>query len=113
MGLTLAFDRAASGVDGNRRRRVYDVTFDSSYPTTGESLTAADLGLRKVERVVPEGPAGDSDGTGGTLSVNVRYDYSSAKLQAYEGAASGASFAEVGSTDSLTNYLVRVTAYGW
>lgn len=29
------------------------VTFDSSYPTGGEAVTAADFGLSKIEAVIP------------------------------------------------------------
>lgn len=112
MALTLSNDKAANTVWGNKRVRVYDVTFDSSYPTGGESLTPADVGLKKIEQVIPQGPAADSDGTGGANSVDVRYDYSTQKLQAFEGGGAGAVNPEKGNTESLANYLVRITFVG-
>jgi hypothetical protein len=44
MGLTVTPVKVF--VNGDRKEAFYDVTFDSSYPTGGESLTAADLGCR-------------------------------------------------------------------
>lgn len=111
MSLTLTHKRSA--VWGNKRARTYEVTFDDSYPTAGESLTASDVGLRVIEDVFPEGIASNSDGTGGTLGAPVRYDYSSAKLQAFESAADGDPLDETGSTNSLANYMVQVTFLGW
>lgn len=46
MALTLSDIK--TGVAGDLRYRVMDVTFDSSYPTGGESLTAADLGWDSI-----------------------------------------------------------------
>lgn len=46
MALTLS--DVKTGVLGDLRYRVMDVTFDSSYPTGGESLTAADLGWDSI-----------------------------------------------------------------
>jgi hypothetical protein len=118
-GLTISNDRTANTVWGNKRVKVFDITFDSSYPTGGESLTASDLGFKKIEQFIPQGPAVDSDGTGGTHAVSVRYDYSTAKLQAFQQvdpADTGGDdipFLEVESTDSLANYLVRVTVVGY
>jgi hypothetical protein len=111
MSLTNTFVRQS--VLGNKRERTYDVLWDDNYPTTGESLTASDVGLRVIEDVFPQGVASDSDGTGGTNSVDVRYDHSSSKLQAFEGGGAGAVNPEKGSTESLANYLVRVTFRGW
>lgn len=115
MGLTIARVSGADTTWGNKKVKVRDITFDSSYPTGGESLTAADVGLRKIDQVIPNGTAVDSDGTGGTHAVVVVYDYSTAKLQAFEGGASAnaAVFDEKGSTESLANYLVRVTFVGY
>ena len=50
MALTLTKISGASFTISNKKLRVYDVTFDSSYPTGGESLTAADVGLKKIEQ---------------------------------------------------------------
>ena len=34
-----------SGVIGDLKYKVIEITFDSSYPTGGESLTASDIGF--------------------------------------------------------------------
>lgn len=110
--ITIPVD-GADTVWGNKRVKVREIEFDSSYPTGGESLTPADVGLTVIEQVLPHGPASNSDGTEGTLGVPVRYDHSTQKLQAFESAGDGDSMDEVGSTNSLADYLVRVTFIGY
>ena len=41
------------GAFGGRRMGYVDITFDSSYPTGGEPLVAADLGLGTIELLIP------------------------------------------------------------
>lgn len=36
-------------IEGAQKRTVRNVAFDSSYPTDGESVTAAQLGLNRIE----------------------------------------------------------------
>src|SRR5687768_13625282 len=73
MALTLSLIRQAQV--GPLRIRVHDVDFDDSYPTGGEALTAASLGLHEVYAVLPESKAG----------YVFRYDRANAKLLAYRG----------------------------
>ena len=44
-----------SHINGGRTFDIYSVTFDSSYPTGGESLVAADL--EELRAAWPQGPA--------------------------------------------------------
>lgn len=114
MGLTITRPVAGSDyVSGNKRVKVREIEFDNNYPTGGESLTPADVGLEVIEQFIPHGPAANSDGTGGTLSVSVRYDHSTSKLQAFESGADGAVEPEKGDTESLADYLVRATIVGY
>lgn len=87
------------------------MTFDSSYATGGESLTASDVGLRKLTEVIVHGAFRNADGTKG---VNVGYDWTNAKLQAYwakGGPTNGEP--EVDSTFDLSAYNGRVTFIGY
>ena len=43
-------------VDPSLHEETFDLTLDSSYPTGGEPLTAADLGFTTVAEVIPHGP---------------------------------------------------------
>lgn len=70
MALTVTINKRT--VIGDRRSVVADVDFDSSYPTGGESLSAADLGLKKVELVLASPNSGFS----------FEYDYTNSKLKA-------------------------------
>lgn len=50
MALTIATPKPQKSDDvfGGLRVRIRTVTFDNSYPTGGESMTAADLGLSEI-----------------------------------------------------------------
>ena len=105
--MALTVDNAVKTVFGNKRVRVHDVDFDSSYPTGGESLTASDLGLNKVEFLIAESKSG----------YTFEYDYTNSKLLAYyvdnNAAADSAQIQVPNTTDlsSVTN--VRVFAFGY
>lgn len=110
MALTLT--KIAAFTSGNKRHRVYDVTFDSSYPTGGESLTASDVNLRKIEQLIVHGPATAT--RGGTTGVLATYDYTNAKLQAFWGNAGTASvLPEVTDTTDIATQICRITAIGY
>lgn len=110
MALTLT--KISAYTSGNKRHRVYDVTFDSSYPTGGESLTAADVNLRKIEQLIVHGPATAT--RGGTTGVLATYDYTNSKLQAFWGNAGTASvLPEVTDTTNVATQICRITAIGY
>lgn len=110
MALTLT--KISAYTSGNKRHRVYDVTFDSSYPTGGESLTAADVNLRKIEELIVHGPATAT--RGGTTGVLATYDYTNSKLQAFWGNAGTASvLPEVTDTTNVATQICRITAIGY
>lgn len=109
MALTLS--KVDAWVEGNKRVRVYDVTFDSSYVTAGESLTAADIGLKKITEANIHGPFKTSSGTTGVFPT---YDYTNSKLICFWGNAGTASVApEVTSTTDLSTFSGRMTFKGF
>lgn len=111
MALSLSLVSGASTVVSNKKMKVYDVTFDSSYATAGESLTAADVKLKKIEQLIVHGPAAAAAGTD---AVFPKYDYTNSKLQAFWGNAGTASVApEVTSTTDLSTYICRITVIGY
>lgn len=111
MALTVAKITGADHISGNMRVKVRTVTFDASYPTGGEALTAADFGLKKLFEVRPHGAFRNTDAT---LGIAVSYDHTNSKLVAYwdnAGVASG--LPEVTNTTDLSTYSGRVTAIGY
>lgn len=111
MALTVAKVTGADHIAGNMRHKVRTITFDSSYPTGGEPLTAGDLGLKAVFEVRAHGPFRN---TGATLGVTVSYDHANSKLVAYWGNAGTASgLPEVTNTTDLSTYSGRITAVGY
>jgi len=102
MGLTIA--SREWGVGGNMRHNRFKITFDSSYPTGGEPLTVAKMGLKTLSNIVIE-PAS------GYVFV---YDRTNSKVKAYvTGASSGAVLAEEGDTTNMASVSTYVRAEGW
>lgn len=71
MGLTIA-EKSRTKM-GNAWAVTNQVTFDSSYPTGGEALTAADFGLIRIDLMLCETAMG----------YMFQYDYTNSKLKAY------------------------------
>lgn len=69
--VTVAIDKKT--VWGDTRVTIARITFDSSYPTGGESLTAANLGLTTLYAVMPMSKDG----------YTFQYDLGNSKLLAY------------------------------
>ena len=94
---------------GQLKVKFVDVTFDSSYASGGESLTARDLGLQEVLIVLAE-TAQDSD------AYLVKYDKANAKLLCFVQAAGGdsvAGLAQASALDDLSGVTVRLMAMGY
>lgn len=96
-------------VSGNARNVIATITFDASYLTGGESLTAADLGLTTITHLSSETAAAAA----GTTAVVTKYDYTNAKLQAFwTGGVVSTALAQVTSTTDLSAYVCRVRVTG-
>ena len=92
---------------GNERGVRLDITFDSSYPTGGEALTAADLGLSRVNQLIS-----DQGGLGAADGRVIQYDRDNELLLAFESAGAAQAMAEVINATDLSDLTVRVTALG-
>jgi hypothetical protein len=97
------FSRTLNQVAGNRRHTVTAVTFDTSYLTGGESVTANDLGLYKLDYV--------------TVLTTVGYvgEYitsTSTLLARWSGATTDAVLAQVSSTTNMGTVVFNVDAWG-
>jgi len=91
-------------LNGGRTFDIFAVAFDSSYPTGGESLTAANLDLDSIELVL-------APPSGGYV---FQYDYTAHKLMAYYGnydAADGP-LIEVPDTTNLSTISTRILVIG-
>lgn len=81
--------------------KVRKITFDSSYATAGEALTAADFQLTNLHSVIPHGPAVNTDLT---ASVPVFWNPVTSKLVAYRtGAVSAPAFTGTAPTGVTIN----------
>jgi hypothetical protein len=96
MALTIQFVRNPS--TPNRHEVVADVTFDNSYPTGGESLTAADLGLPDVVHLEAR-----QKGVGTRIA---EYDYSGSKLKLFTALGT-----EAANASDQSAIVVRVSAF--
>jgi hypothetical protein len=96
--------------------RVYDITFDSAYLTTGEVITAASLGWNTIQGALILEHA-QNRASSGTLSVGLIIRPNAARtqvtVQAYETAATvDTSHKEVTSAADLSTYTARVAFIG-
>lgn len=105
MGLTLT--KVSRNQAGQRREALYDFVFDSSYPTGGEALTAAQLGLKQIETLeVVESPDG----------YFFDYDRANSKLKAFyvdNNNASDGPIIQVPDTTDLSAVNGRLRARGY
>lgn len=89
---------------GNQRVTFSTVTMDSSYPTGGESVTPAQLGLDSVSNAITNIKSIGS--TTGNVAYTV-YDISNEKVVVYD-----EGHAQVTSADDLSSLVVNITAFG-
>ena len=107
MALTLAEVEEAQGVFGHLKAFAYDVTFDASYPTGGEELTPATVGLEEIIMVIPE--------MADTGHI-VWYDRANSKLEAWysdHSESADGPLVEVANTTDLSTVDVRVLIIGF
>lgn len=112
--MALAFTKVydAEATSGTFRETVYDATWDSSYPTAGEAISARDVGLTTLYGLVPIGVSSVA-GTAKTTEFSFVFDYKNLKLQAFAtGAAADVAFNEAPNATNLSTYVVRVRAIG-
>lgn len=93
MGLTVGLTGDWLESIGNKRAVVGTIAFDSSYPTGGESLTAANIGLGVIDHMTIEPKGG----------YVFEYDYANKKVLAYveEAVAAGGPLLEVANAVDL------------
>lgn len=109
MALTIG-NPIKSGVLGDLRYQIRTITFDSSYATAGESLTPADVGMSDILAIVDLGP---DVAVPATRKVDLRYDDTNQKLQAYGSVAVAVEFeAETSNTTDLSSVTNRVLILG-
>jgi len=90
--MALAYSNKRYGVEDKEKWVEADVTFDSSYPTGGETVTPSAVGLRNIVRVVrvfevyPDGSTSAATDTDGKDAVPV-ITTTSVKLALYTNGA--------------------------
>jgi hypothetical protein len=99
-----------ASVFGERRVVIASLAFSDNYATGGLPLTAAQLGLTRLDYISID-PMGAADA--GTSGVIPHYDYSSSKMQFFEAAGSGLALLEKTDAEAFpASMKVRVMAYG-
>ena len=101
MALTLS--KTAEWVAGDRRMKVFDVTFDSSYPTGGEPLSTTDLGFSGEVTFLLAEPTG---------GYSFEYNAASGLLLAYRTGAINLPGEQVPNATNLSTINTRVFAIG-
>lgn len=90
---------------GNQKKVVKKITFDNSYESEGEPLSAETLGLRVIE-------SSDCNLTHGSESATLRptsAEWKEGKIHLIDSATGK----EVESTKDMSKVVVQIEAYGW
>lgn len=104
MTISLSNRTALSSNVSTPKVTVTDVSFDAAYPTGGEAVTAANLGLNRVDFAI----ATVKSAATSTVNVaNVHYNRDTAKLLAYDETP-----AEIANDADLAGIVVQVVAWG-
>jgi hypothetical protein len=94
-----------------RAVKVRELTFSGNYATGGESVTAADVGLRRLDSVIPHGGVAVSSDL--TTAIPIFYNHGTAKFVFYEGSAAATALTEKTNAEPYpTGCNARVTFIG-
>lgn len=103
MALTFSLDPLQ--IEGKRRVVTGTVTFDSSYPTGGETFTARDLGLDILEHVSLEPDSG--------YVVNWNRSATAPTILAYQQSAATGALTQVPNATNLATVVCELRAVGY
>lgn len=119
---TLAGEDSASGVvklgkGDNLKLALRNITFDSSYPTGGEAVTAANFGLTSILAMIclpTGGYVASFDAANSKILVYLRGAITENAAGSYTQSAvlAAAAFAEVADTSNLSTLTVQCWAIG-
>lgn len=117
--MALAYTIIHESVFGNKRIVTADIDFDSSYPTEGEPMAPADVGLRGFDIVLTSAMSlsntADED-VAGDLGFSPTFDYVNEKMimtySDLNGGADGPSI-QVANAVDLTGVRVRALIVGY
>lgn len=107
--MAVAVSNVKDYIIGNQFKKVATVTFDSSYPTGGETLNASSFGLAFFEDIVV------NDSTGYTFTPSIAAGGATALVLVYYGDNNNASdgpLIELPNATNISTLAVTVTAYG-
>ncbi len=96
--------------DGPKKINSALVTFDATYPATGESLSANDLGLARIDQVFANAASASST-TALVCVPAVAAGGATVKLRLHGGAASAVALAENATAD-MSGTTVNILAIG-
>lgn len=102
--MALTFTKSASGVMGDKRYWYGLVTFDNSYPTGGETITAADFEMTNLQVVYPSGTT--------VATKRVAWAFTTGKLMIFVEDGTSGIEAQAGSTSDQSAVVVPVLALG-
>lgn len=115
MAVAIAKVAGADYTSGNKRVRVRTLTFSGNYATGGESITAAQVGLKKIEQVVGGAIATSTDlATANPVAYGIASTGASVTVTQYEGSAAGTAISEKTNSEAYaTGSNCRVTFVGY
>lgn len=114
--MAVVITRPSSGIDykvSNKQVRVRKLVFSGNYATGGESVTAANVGLKVIEQVVVNG-GGVAAASALSTGIATAYDFDNSKFVFFEGSAAGTALSEKTNAEAYpTGCFLRVTFIGY
>lgn len=104
--MAIAVSNTVKHSSGDQFKVIGTITFDSSYPTGGETLTVSNLGLAYLEDM------SFTDSSGYTYDITIAAGGATAVIKVYWSAGSAAAMAEVSNTTDLSAVAPKFVAYG-
>lgn len=101
MALTFSNNNAFPPMKGGWRLGTVDVTFDNSYPTGGEAVTAANLNLNTLVLLQPSNLEG----------FMLHWDEANGTIEAYESGTADAALGELNNASAALDGLISRCFY--
>lgn len=111
MAVAISRVSGADFMQANKRIRVRDLTFSGNYATNGETITASEVGLRKIESVVLNGnvAAGSTPTSANPVGVIIASTGASVAIRLYELGGTGAAGDPLAEKTNAEAYLAGQT----
>jgi hypothetical protein len=104
--MALTITKVDVSVIGNKKMAIYDITCDTSYPTGGYAITAANFGLKRLVHVDPDSIT--------SAGFGAAWDKTNSKLMLFtSNGAAPAALAQVPNATNVSTHVLNCKVIGY